>query len=113
MKYLAMNKERPFEQQLRAARTKLKRWESQQAFRDLVWELAVVDLDLTTPSILRGVARSAKRGRVDAAKLALEITGRHVTKGDQTAPNITIAFAGIPRPGLQQIGDGEVVDADE
>jgi hypothetical protein len=113
VKYLAMNKERPFEQQLRAARTKLKRWENQQAFRDMVWELAVVDLDLTTPAILRGVARSAKRGRVDAAKLALEITGRHVTKGDQTAPNITIAFAGIPRPEMRQIADAEVVDEDE
>ena len=110
VKYLSTNKERPIEQQLQAVRTKLKRWEQQQAFRDLVWELAVVDLDMDAPAILRGVSRSAKRGRVDAAKLALEITGRHVTKGDQTAPNITIAFAGIPRPGPVQIADAEVVD---
>jgi hypothetical protein len=110
LKHLATNTHRPVEQQLSQVRKKLKRWEQSQSFRDLIWELAVVDLDLDSPAILRGVSRSAKRGRVDAAKLALEITGRHVTKGDQTAPNITIAFAGIPRPGPVQIADAEVVD---
>jgi hypothetical protein len=109
-RYLSVNSERPIEQRIRAARSKLKRWEREPAFRDLVWELAVVELDMDSPAILRGIARSAKRGRVDAAKLSLEITGRHVTKGDQTAPNITIAFAGIPRPGPIQIADAEVVD---
>ena len=99
------------EQQLRAARNKLRSWERQPAFRDLVWDTALTDMDLATPAILQGVTRSAKRGRVDAAKLALEITGRHVTKGDQTAPNITIAFAGIPRPTeVRQIADAEVVE---
>jgi hypothetical protein len=110
LKHLATNTHRPVEQQLSQVRKKLKRWEQSQSFRDLIWELAVVDLDLDSPAILRGIARSAKRGRVDAAKLSLEITGRHVTKGDQTAPNITIAFAGIPRPGPIQIADAEVVD---
>lgn len=110
VKHMSTNPHRPLEQQLRQVRNKLKRWEGNADFRDLVWEQAVVDLDMDSPAILRGISRSAKRGRVDAAKLALEITGRHITKGDQTAPNITIAFAGIPRPEMRQIADAEVVD---
>jgi len=99
------------EQYLRAARNKLRSWERQPSFRDLVWDSGLTQMDLATPAILQGLTRSAKRGRVDAAKLALEITGRHVTKGDQTAPNITIAFAGIPRPTeVRQIADAEVVE---
>ena len=110
-KHLVVNQDRPLDQVIRQARTKLRRWEHQDSFRDLMWSQAVVDMDLAAPAILSGLTRSAKRGRVDAAKLALEITGRHVTKGDQTAPNITIAFAGIPRPTeVRQIADAEVVE---
>lgn len=114
VKYLASNNERPLEQQLQSVRGKLRRWERDQAFRDLVWDQAVIDLDMSTPQILRGLQRSAKRGRVDAAKLALEVTGRHVTKGEQTAPNIVIAFNGIPRPQRTplQIAEATVEDVE-
>jgi hypothetical protein len=82
---------------LSAARKKLKAWEMQESFRNQVWNHAVVALDMAGPDILLGVGRAAKRGRVDAARLALEITGRH-TKDDQQVTNVTIQLANIPRP---------------
>jgi hypothetical protein len=79
-------------------RYRLRQWESKQWFRDLVWDAAVVELDMSTPQILRGVAAKAKRGRVDAAKLALGITGRYTDKQDQTPAAVTINLVGVPRP---------------
>lgn len=96
--HLAPNKERPVDQRMSHARAKLRRWESSQKFRDLVWDKAVVDLDMAMPGVLNGVTRKARQGRVDAARLVLEITGRHAPKGDGTAPNIVVAINGIPRP---------------
>jgi hypothetical protein len=80
------------------ARRKLREWEKKQVFRDLVWDQAVVKLDMSTPEILVGVAQKAKRGRVDAARLALEVTGRHNPRGEEKPTNITVAIANIPRP---------------
>ena len=91
-------KHRPLEQRLSQARAKLRRWERTQSFRDLVYSLAVVELDMSTPIILKGVASKAKRGRVDAARLALEITGRHNPKGEQAPTQVAVVFQGIPRP---------------
>lgn len=85
------------EDRLRDARRKLLRWEKQQAFRDLIWDTAVVELDMSTPEILAGVKNKAKRGRVDAAKLALSITGRHVEKAQDQPGHITINL-GVARP---------------
>ncbi|SRR6266516_810165 len=85
------------EQLIQTARSKLRRWETNQVFRDLVWQVAVEQLDMQTPQILKGVAGAAKRGRVDAAKLSLEITGRHTSKEGLTGP-IEIHLAPIPRP---------------
>src|SRR5512140_2738529 len=65
------HKEWDRETKLKASREKLRAWEAKPWFRDLVWDNAVVELDMQTPQILRGVASKAKRGRVDAAKLAL------------------------------------------
>jgi hypothetical protein len=64
------------------------------------------------PRILDGVTARAVRGRVDAARLALEITGRHNPKGEQNAPTVVVAIDGIARPSTIQIGEAEVVDAD-
>ena len=85
------------EQLLATARKKLRTWEMQKSFRDLVWNHAVVALDMDSPAILAGVSRSAKRGRVDAARLALEVTGRH-TKDEQAVTNVTVQIANVPRP---------------
>lgn len=90
--------DRPLEQRLSQARAKLRRWEHKQEFRDLIYHKAVVDLDLETPAILKGIAGKAKRGRVDAARLALEVTGRHNPKGDQAPAQVVVAINGIPRP---------------
>jgi hypothetical protein len=85
------------EQRLSNARSKLKRWEQQDDFRNLVYKYAVVELDMDSPGILKAVAHSAKKGRVDAAKLALEITGRH-SKEDTPPTQVTIQIANLPRP---------------
>jgi hypothetical protein len=104
------------EQRLSQARTKLRGWENSPDFRDLVWKHGLVKLDLATPQILKGVERKAKQGRVDAARLALEVTGRHNPKGDASPTTVVIAFDGIPRPeGAQAVAaieDGTVVDGE-
>jgi hypothetical protein len=82
----------------RVARAKLRKWEKKQEFRDLIWDSAVVSLDMDTPAILAGVAQKAKRGRVDAARLALEVTGRHNPRGDAQPTEIHVQIANIPRP---------------
>jgi EAL domain-containing protein (putative c-di-GMP-specific phosphodiesterase class I) len=97
------------EQRMNQARRKLRNWEQKQLFRDTIYQYAIVGLDMQTPGILNGVARKAKRGRVDAAKLVLELTGRHVTKGEVTAPNIVVQIGGLPRPAPKQISDAEIV----
>jgi hypothetical protein len=83
---------------MRYVRRKLRKWEMETEFRDLIYQQAVAELDLQVPDILEGVARQGKRGRVDAARLVLEVTGRHNPKGDQTPTNITIQIANVPRP---------------
>lgn len=103
---------RPREVRMQAARHKLRTWERNQAFRDYVYNHAVTNVDMATPAILNGVVQRAVRGRVDAARLALEITGRHNPKGDNAPPTVVVAIDGIARPTVKQIADAEVVDAE-
>lgn len=91
-------RDRPLEQRLSQARAKLRRWEHKESFRDLIYHKAVVDLDLDSPKILKGLSKKAQRGRVDAARLAFELTGRHNPKGDQVPAQVVVAINGIPRP---------------
>jgi hypothetical protein len=59
----------------------------------------MINADLRTPTIMAGVVRKAEEGRVDAAKLALSITGRYTEQGDVQATQVNIVFgADIPRP---------------
>ena len=97
LEYLAP-KGRTDEQKMTQARGKLRRWQRNPAFRDLIYQQAVVKTDLALPAVLGGIVQKAKRGRVDAARLALELTGRHNPKGDQAPTNITVQIANIPRP---------------
>jgi hypothetical protein len=95
----AGTKARTDEQKMSSARAKLRRWERNQEFRDLVYQYAVVDLDMSTPGILVGLAKRAKRGRVDAARLALELTGRHSRNEDASSPaQVTVNLIGVARP---------------
>jgi hypothetical protein len=111
-------KDRPLEQRLSQARAKLRRWEHMPKFRDLIYHKAVVDLDLDSPKILKGLSKKAQKGRVDAVRLAFELTGRHNPKGDQTPTQVVVAINGIPRPSRHEITpgvveiEGEVVDED-
>ena len=116
VKQLYADKESGPDAKLAAAKARLRHWEQKQWFRDLVWDRAVVELDMSTPQILRGVLKKAKRGRVDAAKLALGITGRYKEKDDSVPAAVTINLNTVPRPKRQAveapdeivIEDGEV-----
>jgi len=102
--YLVPNgKDRPLEQRLSQARNKLRKWERQGIFRDRVYEIAIIELDLDAPQMLKGLAKKAKRGRVDAVRLAMELTGRHNPKGDPVPTQVAVVFNGIPRPGEQAV----------
>ena len=82
-----------------AAMRRLRSWTlNDEKFRDLIYEISVKELDLKTPLIFNGVARSAMRGRVDAARLALEVTGRHTPNHETVVTNVTVQVANIPRP---------------
>lgn len=104
---------RPEEQRLTAARALLRRWEKQDSFRDLLYKHALIELDLETPQVLKGIAKKAKRGRVDAARLVLELTGRHNPKGDQAPTQIVLQIEGVPRPVPQQNYDLELQASEE
>lgn len=100
------------------ARTRLRSWEEKVWFRDLVWDRAVIELDMSSGQILRGIKNKAKRGRVDAAKLALAITGRHDEKEQAVPAAVTINLVGVPRPARtdprenEAVGLAEVTDED-
>jgi len=96
--YPADGSARTDEQKLTVVNKKLRRWEYSQEFRDLVYKYAVVDLDMDTPAILVGLSKRAKRGRVDAARLALELTGRHSKDSDTAPVNVTVNLANVARP---------------
>jgi len=82
--------------------------------RDFIYAEAQMMLDLESPAIMRGVARKAKAGRVDAARLALELNGRHSPHTEVQPAAINIVFAGVPRPTQTrpQIDDPNLVDYD-
>jgi hypothetical protein len=101
---------------MRVATRKLRNLEGRKWFRDLLWDRAMQKLDLSTPQILDGLTRKATEGRVDAAKLALSITGRYTEQGDVQATQVNIVFgANIPRPsrhGIDSQKEAEVVEGD-
>jgi hypothetical protein len=90
------NRERMF----RLTRAKLRRIEKTQWFRDAVYDQVVVKTDLSIPQIMEGIVKKARRGRVDAAKLAMSVAGRQVDTSDGAVNvPIQINFRGdVPRP---------------
>lgn len=87
---------------VKQARQKLRKWEHQQEFRDLIWKHAVIKTDLAGPKILEGVVGQAKRGRVDAAKFALSLAGRYQERSD-VPTEVTIKLDGFVRPEHRQL----------
>jgi hypothetical protein len=102
---------------MKQATIRLRQLEGRKWFRDLLWERAMIAADMRTPNIMAGVVRKAEEGRVDAAKLALSITGRYTEQGDVQATQVNIVFgADIPRPerhGIEsQAAADDIEDAD-
>jgi hypothetical protein len=92
----------------------LRSWEESQWFRDMVYDATIARVDAQVPQILNGMAKRARR-RVDAARLTLEVTGRHNPRGQEVQPAVVqIQFGGnLPRPNTRpQIEDGETVDGE-
>jgi hypothetical protein len=99
------------EKRLKMSRTKIRHWLQSQKMRDLLWEETMIGLDLDSPRIVRGISRKAQAGRVDAARLALELNGRHAPQTEVTPAQINIQFGGVPRPhGV--LDDPDLIDAD-
>ena len=65
------------EERHRRAKRRLFGLEQNVTFRDLIFDAALEKLDGESPAILQGIAHKARSGRVDAAKFALELTGRY------------------------------------
>jgi hypothetical protein len=89
----------------RVLRKRLRAWEETQWFRDAVYDGAMRETDMDIPRIMAGVRQRARRGRVDAARLALEVTGRHNPRGEESTPAVVqITFGGaVPRPGTRSV----------
>lgn len=79
-------------------------------------------LAMQLPQMGEALARRARRGRVDAIKLALEVTGVHNPRvKHEHSGDITISMNSIPRPPraddetvgqqAQALEDGTIVDA--
>jgi hypothetical protein len=86
------------EKRMKKARTKIRKWMASAKMRDLLWEETMIGLDMDSPLIVRGISRKARAGRVDAARLALELNGRHAPHTEVTPAQINIQFGDIPRP---------------
>lgn len=96
---------------LQLAGRRLRNLERRKWFRDLLWERAMVAADMKTPQIMAGITQKATEGRVDAAKLALSITGRYTEQGDVQATQVNIVFgADIPRPSRHGIASQKVAE---
>lgn len=85
---------------------KVAQWEQAQWFLDAIWEDAIKWADAQSPSILYGLAKQARRGKVQEAKFLLELTGRYSPDKDKQPAQVNVVIHGIPRPAV------EVVDAD-
>jgi len=96
--------------QLKKARTRIRNWVRTQAFRDAMWEEALTIMDSSSGDILQGLTDAASRGRVDAARLIFEISGRHSPHTDIQPAQVNVVLGQMPRP--KEIEAAEVVDAD-
>ena len=103
----------PRKLQLQKARTRLRAWSVTQAFRDAVWNHTIIAADLASPAVVEGVVRKAASGRVDAARLVLELNGRHSPFTEDKPAAINIVFNGIPRPQSDDFIEGEAEELED
>lgn len=83
--------------------------------RDLLWEQALAEVDARAPAIVHGVAKKGEKGRVDAAKLALELVGRYNPRPDaQVNVPVVVQFGvDLPRPSNRHTLEGEAIEVEE
>jgi hypothetical protein len=103
------------ENRQRAARRWTRNWVRDEVFRAALYEWALMQVDLATPQILVGITNKAIAGRVDAARLVLELTGRHAPNSEVQPAQIQIVMGQVPRPTEAdiEIGEDEVVEVDD
>lgn len=96
------------------ARSAIRKWLSTEKMRNIIWQETLIQADLDSPQIVAAVGRKAKRGRIDAARLHLELTGRHAPNTEVTPAQVNVVFTDLPRPTTEEEDDNTVVgDADE
>jgi hypothetical protein len=100
---------------LKKTRSRIRKWLGTTKMRDFIWAEAQILIDLESPAIMRGIAKKAKAGRIDAARLAFELNGRHSPHTEVQPAAINIIFGGVPRPGddMPALDDPDLVDADD
>lgn len=99
------------QKRLTKARTRVRQWSRSQKFRDQLWEEIMMRIDLESPSIVEGLVGKARAGRVDAARLVLELNGRHAPHTEVQPAQVNVLFTGLPRP-QRSLPVGEVVDSE-
>jgi len=86
----------------------------QEEFRDEIFAATVMHADGQVGEVFRGLLTKAKSGRVDAAKLVLELTGRYSVGPDQPPSTVVVQIGdGLPRPMPHYEVDGVVEDEAE
>lgn len=93
---------------MKKARARVRAVMVTQDFRDALWEWSLMGVDLAMPDITAGIIGKASAGRVDAARLAMEITGRHAPNSEVQPAAIQIVLQNVPRPAVSE----EIVDGD-
>src|SRR5215471_1946794 len=95
------------------AMKRIRQWQRQKTFRDMVWEYTLAHLDSRSSKMVHGVTRRAEAGRVDAAKFGLELAGRYTPKGHDQPTAVQIVVGNVPRPVVEEVVEGSVVAEEE
>jgi hypothetical protein len=114
--YMIQNTAGTRKERLKRARNRIRTWHRRADFRDIIWDVAVQTVDASSPAMLKGLRKKAEAGRVDAAKLLLEITERYSPKGELAAANVQVVFSNLPRPvdgEAEEVEDAEVEPSDD
>lgn len=102
------------DKQRQKSRSVIRKWLATEKMRNIIWQETLIQADLDSPQVVAAVGRKAKRGRIDAARLHLELTGRHAPNTEITPAQVNVVFTDLPRPTTEEEDDNTVVgDADE
>jgi hypothetical protein len=88
----------------------LRRWRTEAGFQSMILQATKGELHLNLGAITSGLARRAKAGRPDAAKLALEFSGAHNPRMQHEHSGDIAIHLELPRPKAIDVPEAEVVE---